>query len=72
MRVCPCVCVCVSVCVCVCVHVDSWLYKEATVRAAEPCPKDVEHLLVDVVITQAAYQRFRKLFSSRRPKADTH
>ena len=53
-------------------HVDSWLYKEATVRAAEPCPKDVEHLLVDVVITQAAYQRFRKLFSSRRPKAETH
>ena len=45
---------------CVCV---SWLYKEATVRDAQPCPTDQEHLVVDVVISRAAYHRFRKTFT---------
>ncbi|XP_070200265.1 putative GTP-binding protein 6 isoform X2 [Littorina saxatilis] len=44
----------------------AWLYKEATVRSAEPCPSDSEHLLVDVVISDAAYQRFKAAFNSQR------
>ncbi|XP_076450170.1 putative GTP-binding protein 6 [Babylonia areolata] len=47
----------------------AWLYKEATVKSAEPCPKDCEHLLVDVVISNAAYQRFRKLFAQNKSKS---
>ncbi|KAL8624048.1 hypothetical protein ACOMHN_019471 [Nucella lapillus] len=47
----------------------AWLYKEATVRSAEPCPKDCEHLIVDVIISNASYQRFRKMFSQHKAAA---
>lgn len=42
-----------------------WLYKEATVRSADPCENDSEHLIVDVVISKASYGRFRAAFGNR-------
>ncbi|XP_041350427.1 putative GTP-binding protein 6 [Gigantopelta aegis] len=45
----------------------SWLYKEATVKSAEP-DSDSEHLLVSVVISTAAYARFKSQFSTNREK----
>ena len=45
----------------------SWLYKEATVKSAEP-DSDSEHLLVNVVISTAAYAKFKSQFSNKRQK----
>ncbi|KAK7477175.1 hypothetical protein BaRGS_00031560, partial [Batillaria attramentaria] len=49
----------------------AWLYKEATVRCADVSDDDSEHLLVDVVISKAAYERFKATFGSKH-KAKSH
>ncbi|XP_025087667.1 putative GTP-binding protein 6 [Pomacea canaliculata] len=43
----------------------AWLYKEATVSSVEVEESDPEHLLVDVVISIPAYERFRARFGGK-------
>lgn len=47
-----------------CVFIFSWLYKEATVQEVE-VKADDGSALVRVIISSAAYGRYKKLFSGR-------
>lgn len=51
----------------------AWLYKEATVKSADACANDSEHLLVDVVISKASYERFKAAFGDKqKAKKEKH
>lgn len=45
--------------------IDRWLYKEATVHSTRADDKDSEKLLVDAIMTDAAYAKFHSLFGKK-------
>ena len=44
----------------------SWLYKEATIEGTHVDDKDSEHLLVDIIMSQAAYAKYQATFGKVR------